>query len=271
MATPANYQAGPSVTFIEAVRECFKKYGDFSGRAPRPEYWWWLVGYVIAGSILATIDTFIVSLLDQEDAFSPLYLVFVLAMLLPSLAVTSRRLHDIGRSGWWLLVWIGITSIGWIPVALGVTAFALGLLDEWSGTNVEFVPVILGGFLTLVVQVSVFIWMVLWLTRQGEAGPNSYGPSPRPAAAVVPSAPVEPDAPPPPAEDHGGTAPVEEESTPPAAAGPDAADNGHEETGSETASTNPEAEAVESPDVEDPGSGEPAAPPGEAERQNREL
>ena len=128
--------------------------------------------------------------------FSPLYLVFGLAMLLPSLAVTSRRLHDIGRSGWWLLVWIGITSIGWIPFALGVTAFALGLLDEWSETNVELVPVILGGFLTLVVQVSVFIWMVLWLTRQGEAGPNSYGPSPRPAAAAVPSAPVEPDDPP---------------------------------------------------------------------------
>ncbi len=267
MATPPNYQTGPSMTFIEAVRECFKKYGDFSGRAPRPEYWWWLVGYVIAGSILATIDTFIVSLVDQEDAFSPLYLVFVLAVLLPSLAVTSRRLHDTGKSGWWLLVWIGITSIGWIPFALGVAAFALGLLDEWSGTNVELVPLILGGFLTLVVQVSVFIWMVLWLARQGDSGPNSYGPSPRPAAAAVPSAPVEPGAPPPPAEGSGGPAPVEEESAPPVAAGSEAANHGNEGT----RSTNPEPETLESPDVEERGSGEPAAPPGEAERQNREL
>ena len=252
MATPANYQTGPSMTFIEAVRECFRKYGDFSGRAPRPEYWWWLVGYVIAGSILATIDAFIVSLVDQEDAFSPLYLVFVLAVLLPSLAVTSRRLHDIGKSGWWLLVWIGITSIGWIPFALGAAALALGLLDEWSGTNVELIPLILGGFLTLVVQVSVFIWMVLWLARQGDAGPNSYGPSPRPAAAAVPSAPVEPGTPPPPAEGSGG---------------PEAADNEQEGT----RARNPEAEAPESPDIEERGSGEPAAPPGEGERQNREL
>ena len=244
MATPANYQAGPSMTFIEAVRECFRKYGDFSGRAPRPEYWWWIVAYVIAGSILATIDAFIVSLLDQEDAFSPLYLVFVLAVVLPSLAVTSRRLHDIGKSGWWLLVWIGVTSIGWIPFALGAASLALGLLDEWSGTSVEWIPLILGGFLTLVVQVSVFVWMVLWLARQGDAGPNSYGLSAHPAAAGV-----------------------EDESIPPVAAGPEAADNGQEGA----RPLNPEGEAPESPDVAEPGSGEPAAPPGEGERQNREL
>ena len=251
MSTPASYQAGPSMTFIEAVRECFRKYGDFSGRALRPEYWWWLVGYVIAGSILATIDAFVVSLLDQEDAFSPLYLVFVLAVLLPSLAVTSRRLHDIGKSGWWLLVWVGITSIGWIPFALGAAALALGLLDEWSGTNIEWIPLILGGFLTLVVQVSVFVWMILWLARQGDAGPNSYGPSPRPATVAVPSAPVESDTPPPPAE---------------GSAGPEAGDNGQERT----RSMNPQSESPESPGVEERGPGESAAQPGEAEGQNRE-
>ena len=253
MATPANYKAGPSMTFIEAVRECFRRYGDFSGRAPRPEYWWWLVGYVIAGSILATIDAFIVSLLDQEDAFSPLYLVFVLAVLLPSLAVTSRRLHDIGKSGWWLLVWVGITSIGWIPFALGAAALALGLLDEWSGTNIEWIPLILGGFLTLVVQVSVFVWMVLWLARQGDPGPNSYGPSsPRPGAAAVPSAPVESD-----------THPLSAEGS----AGPEAGDNGQEGI----VTRNLEAEAPQPSEVEDGGSGEAAAHPGEEERQNREL
>lgn len=248
MATPANYQAGPSMTFIEAIRQCFRKYGDFSGRAPRPEYWWWLVGYVIAGSILATIDTFIVSMIGGEDAFSPLYLVFVLAVLLPSLAVTSRRLHDIGKSGWWLLVWIGITSIGWIPFALGVAAFALGLLDEWSGTNVEFIPLILGGFLTLVVQVSVFIWVVLWLARQGDPGPNSYGPSPRPAASAVPSAPVQ-----------AGAAPPLED-------GPDAA--GEEaQPADDTGPASPEAEAPAPAEAHDGGPGEAVEEGGEEERE----
>ncbi len=248
MATPPNYQAGPSMTFVQAVRECFRKYGDFSGRAPRPEYWWWLVGYVIAGSILATIDTFIVSLVDQEDAFSPLYLVFVLAVLLPSLAVTSRRLHDTGKSGWWLLVWIGITSIGWIPFALGVAAFALGLLDDWSGTNVEFIPLILGGFLTLVVQVSVFIWMILWLARQGDAGPNSYGPSPQPAAAAVPPAPVQAGAAPP-LEDGSYAAAGEE--------APPAGDAGY---------ASPEAEAPAPAEAHDGGPGDTVGEAGDEER-----
>jgi uncharacterized membrane protein YhaH (DUF805 family) len=88
------------MTFVESIQTCFKKYADFSGRASRSEYWWWalfvllitIVGQVI-GDILGGIAS--------------------LAMLLPYLAVTSRRLHDIGKSGWWQLIGF-IPLIGWV-------------------------------------------------------------------------------------------------------------------------------------------------------------
>lgn len=79
------------MNFQQAVRTCFSKYIDFSGRASRPEYWWFVLAYVV----LVTVASF----LNQY-----LYYLVVLAFLLPLLAVGARRLHDTGRSAWWLLI-----------------------------------------------------------------------------------------------------------------------------------------------------------------------
>jgi hypothetical protein len=80
------------MNFGGSIKTCFTKYADFGGRATRSEYWWWalftFVGYVCA----AVID-------DR------LYAAFAIATLLPSIAVTARRLHDVGRSGWWQLLY----------------------------------------------------------------------------------------------------------------------------------------------------------------------
>jgi uncharacterized membrane protein YhaH (DUF805 family) len=88
------------MTFIESIRICFSKYADFSGRAGRPEFWWW------------TLFTFLVSMATGivSDMLSGL---FSLAVLLPSLAVGARRLHDTDRSAWFLLLWL-IPVIGWL-------------------------------------------------------------------------------------------------------------------------------------------------------------
>lgn len=88
--------------FQTAVKTCFQKYVDFEGRAQRSEYWWfvlfnWLVSLVI-------------SIFLQSEAISSIY---SLAVLIPSLAVGARRLHDTDRTGWWqLLAFIPI--LGWI-------------------------------------------------------------------------------------------------------------------------------------------------------------
>ena len=88
------------MSFTEAIKVCFAKYVTFSGRAKRPEYWWFF------------LFCFVVSLLLQavHEGVSGL---FSLLTLLPSLAVGARRLHDTARSGWWLLLWL-VPVIGWI-------------------------------------------------------------------------------------------------------------------------------------------------------------
>ena len=104
------------MSFIDAVRTCFRKYADFTGRAQRSEFWWWYL-FTVLGTVLFTS-------LNSEVADAILWawllLAWNLALLLPSLAVAVRRLHDTGASGWLLLV-------GLIPL-LG----ALILIVSWA-------------------------------------------------------------------------------------------------------------------------------------------
>lgn len=88
------------MNFADSVKLCFAKYADFSGRAQRPEFWWFTLFVFLASLIIGMVS----------DTVS---ILFSLATLLPSLAVGARRLHDTGRSGWWQLLWL-IPVVGWI-------------------------------------------------------------------------------------------------------------------------------------------------------------
>ncbi|CAN2188894.1 COG3152 Predicted membrane protein [Candidatus Nanopelagicaceae bacterium] len=79
-----------------AISACFSKYATFSGRATRSEYWYFYLFYIIVyivGSVVAGI----------VGASAVLYL-FILPLWLPNLAVGIRRMHDVGRSGWFILI-----------------------------------------------------------------------------------------------------------------------------------------------------------------------
>jgi uncharacterized membrane protein YhaH (DUF805 family) len=94
--------------FLAAVRACIDRYAVFHGRARRAEYWWWSL-FCLLGTIGAAIlDAILFGRIDglTGEIYGPSVLggMFALAVLLPSLAVTIRRLHDVGRSGWWLLI-----------------------------------------------------------------------------------------------------------------------------------------------------------------------
>jgi len=84
----------------KAVRTCLTKYADFNGRAARPEFWWFVLAQIVVSFILNMV-------------LPVLGMLFSLAMLVPSLAAGSRRLHDIGKSGWLQLLGF-IPVIGWI-------------------------------------------------------------------------------------------------------------------------------------------------------------
>jgi uncharacterized membrane protein YhaH (DUF805 family) len=92
----------------DAVNTCFSKYATFSGRATRSEYWYWVLFTVLVAIGLAIVEVVITNLGGQI-----LSAIFDLATIIPSIAVASRRLHDIDRSGWWQLLFF-IPVIGWL-------------------------------------------------------------------------------------------------------------------------------------------------------------
>jgi uncharacterized membrane protein YhaH (DUF805 family) len=102
--------------FIEAL----KKYAVFSGRARRKEYWMYTLFVSIIYIVLA-----IVAVAAKQPLIAA---VFYLAIILPSLAVTVRRLHDTGRTGWWVL-------IGIVPLVGAVVMLVFLCSDSESGQN----------------------------------------------------------------------------------------------------------------------------------------
>ena len=97
------------MSISDAVTTVFSKYATFAERAGRSEFWLWILAYIISLLVAGTIDGAIVAPLlgfeiFEQGAGQPLSLILVLGLFLPNIAVAVRRLHDINRSGWWLLV-----------------------------------------------------------------------------------------------------------------------------------------------------------------------
>ena len=207
----------PAVTLPQAVKTCLLKYAVFSGRAARPEYWWWVLAVAVASFAFSFIDSFIGFLVSPGGPYATwgfLQPVFAIAVLLPSISVTVRRLHDIGKTGWWALLWYGIIAFGWATFAVAVGIVLLAVLGASGGhlglaeiIDLSLIPMtprvrplspdgnvgfgvtpwfflfalftLLAGILTaFAATIGVLIWSILWLARQGHPGPNRYGPDP---------------------------------------------------------------------------------------------
>jgi len=111
-----------------------KKYAVFTGRARRAEYWYFILVSIIVGMLIGMVDG-LINFAVGDFPIGVLGLVYSLAIVIPSLAVFVRRLHDTDHSGWWVL----LTAI----------------------------PII--GFIVLLV----------FTTKEGQPGPNQYGPNPK--------------------------------------------------------------------------------------------
>lgn len=104
-----------------------KKYAVFEGRARRREYWFFVLFAVLIHIVLNVVDRML-GLYSAANGIGILGGIFGLAILIPSLAVGARRLHDTGRSGWWLL-------IGLIPLIGAIVLIVFFLFDSQPGTN----------------------------------------------------------------------------------------------------------------------------------------
>lgn len=134
--------------YAQAVVSVFSNYFTFKGRAPRSEYWYFVLFYMIGNAATTLID----QRMFEFQSSGLLGSIYGLVTFVPSLSVAVRRLHDTGRSGWWVLVPI-------LALVLAVVV-SLAVRSSWVGV-VMLVPVALTIYL---------------FARPSEPGPNAYGP-----------------------------------------------------------------------------------------------
>jgi len=149
-----------------------KQYANFGGRARRKEYWMFILFHLLIMLVLGGID--ILLQLSDYPGGKSFYLmpIYTVATVLPHAAVMVRRLHDTGRSAWWLLLAIIPTIISWIILFILISPFSLGEQTAPSpsaGTEllVRLIPAI-GG-----------IWLLIYMIMEGDWEANEYGEDPK--------------------------------------------------------------------------------------------
>jgi uncharacterized membrane protein YhaH (DUF805 family) len=122
------------MSFVDAVRSGFQKWNTFAGRSSRSEYWWWalftfltVLGVAVVGGVAAAATGGSGSSGGQA-AFTLLALIWFLVIVLPTLSVSARRLHDTNRSAWWLLVNL-------VPYVGSIILLVIYCLDGSPGPN----------------------------------------------------------------------------------------------------------------------------------------
>jgi uncharacterized membrane protein YhaH (DUF805 family) len=101
--------------FGEAVVSGLRNYFNFSGRASRSEFWFFVLFCILVPIVGSVGDLFFFSTLAREG-LGPIYVISNLALLVPGLAISARRLHDIDRTGWWFLITLTIIGNIWLLV-----------------------------------------------------------------------------------------------------------------------------------------------------------
>ena len=123
--------------FGEAVKSFWSHYSKFKGCSRRSEYWWIQLFLVLTNLAVAAIDLVLMN--GDIDRFIAnggggiVGLIWILVTIVPALAVLVRRLHDTGKSGWWVL-------IGFVPLVGGIVLLVFTLLDSDAGENKYGMP-----------------------------------------------------------------------------------------------------------------------------------
>jgi uncharacterized membrane protein YhaH (DUF805 family) len=155
-----------------------KRYAEFSGRSRRMELWMWVLFTVIVSIVLGILDG-LLGFSTSRSTLTPaatgvgfaamtnigvLGGIWSLATLVPSLAVSVRRLHDTNRAGWWLLLPMVPYFLGFAMMFMAMTSQSLGMIG-------------FGGVLMLIGFIGAIVLLVFYCLP-GTPGPNDYGPDP---------------------------------------------------------------------------------------------
>ena len=159
------------MNMVDAVKSVLTQYIGFSGRARRSEYWYWVLATILAGVVVGIIE---VILGVGSESSGPLSSLLNLAIFLPGMAVGFRRLHDTGRSGWW----IGGFYIGLFVFAIIIGALLGASISTEVGTGLtESI-----GVIAIIFGIGALIYMIVLLVffcSDSDVGPNKYGPNPK--------------------------------------------------------------------------------------------
>jgi uncharacterized membrane protein YhaH (DUF805 family) len=140
----------------------YRNYAQFSGRSTRSEYWVF-AAFLFVAQILSFLVAPVAALL------------FLVGSALPGLSASARRLHDVGRSGWWLVLPVLVVP-GWLLVWIASAAAAMAVRQDALDNDIYF----LSASAVMLVVVGVF---VAWLAMPSQPGANPYGPNPIEEAA----------------------------------------------------------------------------------------
>ena len=169
----------------------FKRYFDFKGRSRRKEYWMYTLFVILVSIALSIVDAMLGlggsavgdtemtgTSVGAEGALSGGLLanLFALATVIPGLAVSVRRLHDLDRSGWWIL-------LPTVPIILGAILLAVGAAQAMSGSGAGFGGAALFGMILAGVGVICSIVLLVWFCTAGTPGSNRFGDDPKAPAA----------------------------------------------------------------------------------------
>ena len=153
------------MNFGEAIKSVFSKYATFSGRARRSEFWYFYLFYILVASGLSFLSLMI-------PIAKYLYILFGLGVFLPNTAVTVRRLHDIGKSGWILLIFMVATLL----ISMMVFLFIDIIVPTNEGSSMT---VFIVHSLFVFIVFALAIWLIVCLCKDSQPGENKWGPNPK--------------------------------------------------------------------------------------------
>jgi uncharacterized membrane protein YhaH (DUF805 family) len=202
-------KGGDSMTTVPLIFQPLVRYADFNGRSRRSEFWLWVLFRIILGCVLASgMMAIVVNSLPQLESnpeiflrnyfiASPLLTLVNLGLLIPTLAVGVRRLHDINRSGWWIILPYVVAFVGVIAFLIFFGTSLVQLFSEnpegdlSEADAIQLVLSSLSSLLLCIVVPSLITWvvMLIFYVSEGTIGPNRFGPDPK-ARAEAPSAPA---------------------------------------------------------------------------------